>query len=93
MEVFGTIEPGGLMDQFLKQKLKENINEAFDNIKPIVKDTENLIEDKHREEEKKYEETKKKLKEILRKQSEGTATDEGKKEIEISGIDAEKESE
>ena len=148
MEVFGTIEPGGLMDQFLKQKLKENINKAFDNIKhvttllqnintllaeipepikhilnlgfvanlyvdnkqvfvqttgtygalkSIVKDTENLIEDKHREEEKKYEETKKKLKEILRNQSEGTATDEGKenhkKEIGISGIDAEKESE
>lgn len=36
MEVFGTIEPGGLMDQFLKQKLKENINEAFDNIKHIT---------------------------------------------------------
>ena len=36
MEVFGTIEPGGLMDQFLKQKLKENINEAFDNIKHVT---------------------------------------------------------
>ena len=36
MEVFGTVEPGGLMDQFLKQKLKENINEAFDNIKHVT---------------------------------------------------------
>lgn len=36
MEVFGTVEPGGLMDQVLKQKLKENINEAFDNIKHVT---------------------------------------------------------
>lgn len=36
MEVFGKIEPGGLMDQLLKQKLKENINEAFDNINHIT---------------------------------------------------------
>lgn len=36
MEVFGTVEPGGLMDQFVKQKLKENINEAFANIKHIT---------------------------------------------------------
>ena len=36
MEVFGIVEPGGLMDQFLKQKLKENINEAFDNIKHVT---------------------------------------------------------
>ena len=35
MEGFGIIEPGGLMDQLLKQKLKENINEAFDNIKHV----------------------------------------------------------
>lgn len=36
MEVFGTVEPGGLMDQFIKQKLKENTNEAFDNIKHVT---------------------------------------------------------
>lgn len=36
MEAFGTIEPGGLMDQFLRQSLKENINEALDNVKHIT---------------------------------------------------------
>ena len=36
MEGFGTIEPGGLMDQFLRQNLKENINEALDNVKHIT---------------------------------------------------------
>lgn len=36
MEAFGTIEPGGLMDQFLKQKLTEIRNEAFDNIKHVI---------------------------------------------------------
>lgn len=36
MEGFGIIEPGGLMDQFLKQKLKENINETLDNLKHVT---------------------------------------------------------
>lgn len=36
MEALGIIEPGGLMDQFLKQKLKENTNEALENIKHVT---------------------------------------------------------